>query len=565
MKFRGTLVLLVIAALLAGYIFFVESKKPSGEEIFRAEKKVFTFGFPSVQKAVIKNNSGTIVLKKTGVEWNIIEPFAYPGDLARINKFLFDIEFSPALRTIKPDPELKKELGLDSSNISILVESHEGIQEIIFGKTAGAGDIAYAYDTSRNIIFVVESALLKKIDSIVPDFFRNRDLIRFFITHTGSISITAGNNVSEFLNAGSHWKIIKPFNSRCNPEKFSELTKSLLDIRILEFIEPSRLPEDVFENPAAVIKIQGKDSSRTHEFIFSRKTDSGTKVYVLQKSLKTACLADASCLDNIIIDPENFRDLRLANEELAKANSIKILAGDKKISLVRINNEWKLTEPISHPADFENVLRYIHSFITTKAAGTIPFNTEEFTSPAAVVEFGHGKSRWPIEFFKAKENLYAKTKMDNNLLRLDKNLQSSFFDFEYLRFVSRKLLDFSFTEISTITIKKNGVLYIYKKNNENKWQGEKSKPELINNLLWLLMEEKAESVFSDKVKKLSESGLTDPEITIILMGKNTSVKLYIGTQKENSYFASNNEEGNFIYLISPKIPEAVEKILSRKE
>ena len=563
MKFRGTLILLIIAALLAGYILFVESKEPSEEERFLAEKRVFTFSFPSVQKAVIKNNSGTIVLEKNGVEWNIIEPFGYPGDLAQINKFLFDIEFSPALRTIKPDPELKKELGLDSAEISILVESHKGIQEIIFGKTAGAGDIAYAYDTSRDIIFVVESALLKKINSISPDLFRNRNLIRFFTTHTGLISITSGNNISEFSNVDSRWKITKPFNSSCNPEKFSELTKALSDIRILEFIEPSSLPEGIFENPAAVIKTQGRDSSWTHEFIFSRKRDSGTKTYVLQKSLKTACLVDASCLDSIIIDPENFRNLRLANEELVKASSIKILTGDKKISLVCINNEWKLTEPIRHPADFENVLRYIHSFITTKAAGTIPFNTEKFTSPAAIVKFGYGKSSWPIEFFKAKENLYAKTKMDNNLLCLDKNPQSSFFDFKYLRFVSRKLLQFPLTDISAINIRKNGDLYIYKKDAENKWQGQEKSagPETINNLLWLLMEEKAKSVFSDNVTALSENGLANPEITITLTGKDASLKLHIGNQKENSYFAA-NEEGKFIYLISPKIPEAVEKILT---
>ncbi len=74
------------------------------------------------------------------------------------------------------------------------------------------------------------------------------------------------------------------------------------------------------------------------------------------------------------------------------------------------------------------------------------------------------------------------------------------------------------------------------------------------------MEEKAKSVFSDNVTALSANGLANPEITITLTGKDTSVKLYIGSQKENSYFAS-TEEGKFIYLISPKIPEAVEKIL----
>ena len=31
-KFRGTLILLIIAALLAGYILFVESKEPSEED-----------------------------------------------------------------------------------------------------------------------------------------------------------------------------------------------------------------------------------------------------------------------------------------------------------------------------------------------------------------------------------------------------------------------------------------------------------------------------------------------------------------------------------------------------
>ena len=65
MKFKTTLILLIVAAIGIGYVFLYERKQLPQEEWERLQKKVIPdFKSSLVKKIELKNESGTVVLEK---------------------------------------------------------------------------------------------------------------------------------------------------------------------------------------------------------------------------------------------------------------------------------------------------------------------------------------------------------------------------------------------------------------------------------------------------------------------------------------------------------------------
>ncbi len=74
---RSFLLLLVVAAGLGAYLYFVESKRDPADADKKA--KVFTVEADKIDELVVKSESGDrTTLKKTGTEWQVVEPVATP-------------------------------------------------------------------------------------------------------------------------------------------------------------------------------------------------------------------------------------------------------------------------------------------------------------------------------------------------------------------------------------------------------------------------------------------------------------------------------------------------------
>ena len=74
---RSTLILLVVALSLGGYLYFVESERPVQDE--NAKKKVFTYETDKITGVEVKSGSGTTALRK-GADgtWTIVQPVQAP-------------------------------------------------------------------------------------------------------------------------------------------------------------------------------------------------------------------------------------------------------------------------------------------------------------------------------------------------------------------------------------------------------------------------------------------------------------------------------------------------------
>ncbi|MCK9555224.1 DUF4340 domain-containing protein [bacterium] len=554
MKARHVFILFVVSACLGFYIIRAELKEPEREEDIISRAKVFSYDFSRVESLSVSNAGGEISLEKSGVEWKITAPFKYPADSAKVNKFLFDMQFSPVIRAINYDKELAEKTGVSSPVCSVSISSPSGASHIDFSGVETTGDTSYGLDKNNNCIIVVEKKLIKTLCELKPDEFRTKQLIKIFPQFTDRIVFQTQDKIAEFTNMGSYWKITRPFQSRCNSKAFSELINTVVSARIEEFPGPGGIPAHIFDNNSLTIRIKPSGSDKEKVFFFGPFSDDGRKMYVYQEDLDTVCIIDSSILKKISPEIETFRDLRLATEEVVKSSSIKISAGDNLIELVREKNEWKLLSPAgNYDADYNAVFAFFNLFVRTEALSITQADTGIFPGPAAKVEFVCGNSAWDINFYESGGSLYAKTPADDYFLVLDSGLKYKLYDLDFCQFISRKVMSFPIVEISSVKIKDDKGVYTFNKNGGNRWDGN-GNASLINDLLWKLMELKAEKVLTGKKFIHSE-----PFLTIELYDKEEIFTLKIIRGENGSFFVLKNGDSP-AYLIQRDIIDLAGKI-----
>src|SRR5690242_5850147 len=92
MKWKTTLVLLVITGAVFGYMFFVERKVPDTQEAMRRAEKVVNFDRAKIDGIVIQNGDDKIDLRRHDSKWRLETPIKDQADNSAIDNLLLDLE-----------------------------------------------------------------------------------------------------------------------------------------------------------------------------------------------------------------------------------------------------------------------------------------------------------------------------------------------------------------------------------------------------------------------------------------------------------------------------------------
>ena len=100
MKFRTTLILLVLVIACAAYLFYVDRYKPSTEELKRVEKRVFRDFEPAQVVRILldvtqrDSETGAVTgtqnfeLDRDSAGWNLLKPVNFPADETLVRQVL---------------------------------------------------------------------------------------------------------------------------------------------------------------------------------------------------------------------------------------------------------------------------------------------------------------------------------------------------------------------------------------------------------------------------------------------------------------------------------------------
>ncbi|OHC15831.1 MAG: hypothetical protein A3K25_11190, partial [Planctomycetes bacterium RIFOXYB12_FULL_42_10] len=555
MKLKTTIILLIVAAIGISYVFLYERKQLPHEEWERLQKKVIPdFKSSLIKKIELNNESGKIVLEKSGDDyWYIVEPQKLRADNSEVNSILSEFEFMNKVGSFKKEGEKPfdlKDYGLDVPKTSITMFTNipaktDKIQvtgprdkyTVFVGQKLAAGDNVYLkLDTSDEVV-VVPGTLHSKANKGVLDL-RSKWVFTFDKEAVDSLQIKTKEYNVVCNRKGVFWRLIEPINDLADLEKIKEIIGKLKNLQIdsADFLpDTSDLAKYGLDNPRYTVAINEKGASQS--VIFGHSLDN--KVYVKRTDEPTIFFLKDPILVDLSKKPNDLRDKKVVRFEAIGTYGINKLEIKTPTDLVAIEKslelDWKITKPINIYADQDTVKNFIEKIKVLEI--------EDFVSdkPTDLSVYGLKDPVFEISVTKEEDKELAKFYVGNKLPDGTKCYvkrvgeepvytvpTAEFYDKienVLLTFRDRLVIDFDKDLAKKLVIEKPDRTFVCditnKKDEEGQILWELSKPvqtiadtNVINQIIWDLSFFKAENYVTKAPKDLKAFGLDDPGIKV---------------------------------------------------
>jgi len=163
MSGKKTIVILIIAFLLGGYIYFFDRKEPGTAERIKQGKKVFQLKFQDVEQLQIKKGKKIILLKRkeNSAQWQIKKPLEAKANKSRVENILLRLKylkFKRRLQAEKDKPLNRKDFGLEKPRMEVTLWVKKKPRTLTIGdETPDKQNIYVQFKGDKDILIVTKN------------------------------------------------------------------------------------------------------------------------------------------------------------------------------------------------------------------------------------------------------------------------------------------------------------------------------------------------------------------------------------------------------------------------
>ncbi len=277
MRFKGTLVLLIVCAALGGYVYFYEIK--GGEKRAKAkeeENRIWKVESGTIQQIdLIMPDQHITAVRSGDKEWKITAPRALDADSEELNRMASsaaDISRESVLEANAPD---LAPFGLKPAQVSLQFKTKDGREyKIRFGNNNPTGSSTYGVLEGKNEVFLVATYVAGNFKKKLEDL-RNHSILGFEQAEAQSLDIHTSKGDLSLVKDGERWSVVGKAKWPADSSAASGLLSSISTGRIKEFFDEN--PEDYtnlgFDKPEADVKVTvGKNRAIRHLLIGTEKS-----------------------------------------------------------------------------------------------------------------------------------------------------------------------------------------------------------------------------------------------------------------------------------------------------
>jgi len=172
MRPRNTAILIILLALLGGYVYFFEVKGEGGKEATPTPSAVQVLELESddVTRLTVQGPDGTVRLSRAvGGEWQMEEPSQEPADDGRVRTLVGSLARLSAARSLTETTDLEP-FGLASPSWIVEVELTDGsTEQIQIGAKNPVGSQYYVRKEGDTAIYLVYASTTEGLQRLVKD------------------------------------------------------------------------------------------------------------------------------------------------------------------------------------------------------------------------------------------------------------------------------------------------------------------------------------------------------------------------------------------------------------
>jgi len=508
MKFRTTIILLIIAAIGAAYIFLYDRQQFRTEEwVQRQQMALPDYKIGQINKIELIKEKDSIVLESTdNVRWKMLRPLQLRADGAEVKKILSQFEFLRKVGTIKESETANFSLGnygLDKPQIvvnlwmkeSAILKGTEGTTGAESKYTINVGDrlaagqnTVYINIEGSNDVVVVAAKFLEKVDKNINDL-RNKWAFEYDMNAVERVRIQSDSKDPIVCSrADQHWWVTQPVSDRGDTARIRDILSELKNLNIAKADFVSDKEEDIarhgLDKPRLTISI-GSTGGDTQSLLLGHSLDD--RIYAKRNDESSIFFVQDVVLSDLDLEANDLRDkqlLRFDSIGTYGIEKVELEYPDTTLTMVKTKQyDWMVTSPNKILADRDTIRKFVEKI------KDLQIQLYEDDSGKNFDKYGLGDSSVKVSVFRkigegeTVKFMIGDSDPDGGLCYVKKDGEDpvysvptdEFYDVAkagYIAFRDKLVLEFSKDNAQEIAIDRDGKTFVCKKDEDShipKW------------------------------------------------------------------------------------------------
>jgi uncharacterized protein DUF4340 len=351
MRFRTTIVLVLLLAGLGAYVYWIEVPKAQQEE---KKKTLYDFKADDVTEVALVYADHEIALKKSGEEWRITKPLDVAADTTTVKNLVSAIAECEVKKTLTDASSDPAQYGLDHPLVKVTVKvKDKELPTIVVGKNTPVGFSTYIQKADDPKIMLTNAAFRSGMDKKVKDL-RDKTILNFADKDVQKIELHGDGKDLTLTQKDETWTIERPASYAGDATALRSFLSTLRSMRAVDFPDPPPDPSAYgFDAPRLTLTLYlGKDNA-AKSIVLGKENDK-KEVYV-QGSGQPPTIYTVSdwVFRDLNKNVTDFRDKTLLAFDRDKISALEVKRKDGgQFKLVRGDDkQWHLDGNTGKPAE----------------------------------------------------------------------------------------------------------------------------------------------------------------------------------------------------------------------
>lgn len=578
MKFKSTLILLIIVLVLFAFVYFFEIRKPkesTGED--KSLGKLLSLVKEDVSKVELAysnpNYEKILCSKDDAGGWQIEQPLKAKADQKLMDRLISDTVGKNVQQTLKEAGDIS-EYGLDNPRVTATFYLQDGTSRtIMLGDTVPTGNYTYIKQKSIPDISLVPASIADDLTKFVSDL-RDRTVMALDKSDIKRLQLKysdRGNIVCE--KAETEWNLLEPLVARGEKGAIEKIISDLTDLKVDRFVTEEAEDVSIYGLSQPQIEVTVSLDDGTEKGLLIGREEGGS-VYVKRASDKAVYSVNSEIIDKLKKEASDLRDRTVVAfdrnlvEKLELKSSGRSVVMEKKLEeskadFVRPEESWEITEPDVVKADkstVDEILKKLDELKVDEFASDDPKDLRIYglSQPQiqAVVSARGSEPKTLLVGKKTGESVYVKTASGKSVYLVDGSIVDDLSK-GLLDLRDKEVLDFTHGYVKRLELKRKDKTIVCIRQ-EHDWRiiepvKQKAENYKVDNILSKIDEMKAEKFVAEEASQLSEYGLDQPDVEVTLTFKDDRTeKLLVGKKLPDSESAYGKLASGKVVFVIPK-------------
>lgn len=356
MRWKTTVVLLVVTVAAGAYVSLYEIRQPSREEREQLSKQVLDVPSDTVTQLVLDLPEAKVTLTRSGPTWRL-SPNGMRADgtlVSRLLNHLAPLRAERILSDAPGKPLEPKSFGLEPAVGRVSLVAQGTPTTLLIGETTPVKGNRYVKVIGRSEIFVVPERLFEDANQPLEQF-RDSLLMRFNAWQAEGLAVTSAASACTLTRRDNRWRLsavpgaspaglTQPLEDLADRSEVNALLSSLAGLPIKRFLNDAPQVESVptwgFDAPKAEVTLRQSGESPVTLFFGSPLPEEPSLVYAKRADEPSIYAVAAANVESLIRDPHGLRAKNCFEFFTSQVAKLEVLREGTRWTIARRDGAW---------------------------------------------------------------------------------------------------------------------------------------------------------------------------------------------------------------------------------